>query len=158
MAFGTPDDPICYYHITAIAIYMVQKILDGQTLGRDQMKLSKKKTDVKIKIVERFLVMRKIINGYYVLDQHRLLTMIHNVWGSVSTTHTIHQNDCSRIFGLIMTIINNRFMYQRLTERMHRPPFVKLDYMVNIYIIHLKFFPFILSIFVTILLTVKCHF
>ena len=115
MVLGTPDDPLYYFHLTAIAIDMVQNILVEKTFRRNWLKLPKK-TYVKIKIVERLLVTRKTVNGYYVLDQYRLLTMFHNIWGSVDTAHIVHHNDCLRVFGLIMTISENRFMYERLVE------------------------------------------
>ena len=116
IALGTPYDPIYYFQLTSIAIDVVQKKLVEQTLGRDWMKLPKNKTGVKIKIVERLLETSKIVYSYYVLDQYCLLSMLHNVWVSVNTAHTIHHYDCLRLFGLTMTISENRLMYERLAE------------------------------------------
>jgi len=71
---------------------------------------------MKVKIVERLLAMRKLVNDEYVLDQDRVIDMLSSVWGSVDISVTIHHNDRVRIFGIVMTDDKNWYMYQRLTD------------------------------------------
>ena len=85
-------------------------------MGRGWAKLPKNKTNVKVKIVERLLALRKTKDDEYVLDQSRIIGILSNVWGSVRPAATIHHNDRVRVFGIVMTIEENRYMYQRLAE------------------------------------------
>ena len=79
MALGTKDDPIYYYQLTSIAIDMAEKVYVENTMGRGWSKLPKNKTNVKTKIVERLLAMRKLIDGEYTLDQTRVIGTLTNV-------------------------------------------------------------------------------
>ena len=51
-------------------------------MGRGWNKVPKNQTDVKKKIVDRLLVMRKLSDSSrkYELDQNKLLDMLQNVW------------------------------------------------------------------------------
>ena len=60
--------------------------------------------------------MRKLVDGVFVLDQHQILVMLHNVWGSINPSDTVYHNGRLRIFGIVMSISDNRYMYQRLAE------------------------------------------
>ena len=90
LALGPEENPIYYYHLTSIAIDMSQKMLSEYQLGRDWTKLPKNKTDVKTKIVERLVALRKVVNDEFVLDQNFILLMLHNVWGSINHSYVIH--------------------------------------------------------------------
>ena len=72
---------------------MVTKMQVENTLGRGWNKLPKNRTDAKLKIFERLLAMRKLVNDEYVLDQDRLIGMLSNVWVSVNPATNIHHND-----------------------------------------------------------------
>ena len=52
---------------------MVTKMQVENTLGRGWNKLPKNRTDAKLKIFERLLAMRKLVNDEYVLYQDRLI-------------------------------------------------------------------------------------
>ena len=63
--------------------------------------------------MEQLLAMRKIKNAEYAMDQKRILSILSNVWGKVRPTMTVHHN-CVRVFGIVMTIEENQYMYQIL--------------------------------------------
>ena len=77
-------------------------------MGRGCNKLPKNKTDIKVKIIEWLLVMRKIINEQYVLDQSRTIGILSNVWGSIKSVALMHHNDQFRAFSIVMTIEEKR--------------------------------------------------
>ena len=85
-------------------------------MGRGWNKLPKNKTDVKVKIVERLLAFRKLINNEYILDQSKIILILSNVWYSVLPPTIISHNDRVRLFSIVTTIEENRFVYQRLSE------------------------------------------
>ena len=78
---------------------------------------SQNPTDIKTKIVERLLSMRKMNeqSKKYELDQNRLLDMLSNVWGQAQPKNVIHFNDWLRLFGILMSIPSNRPLCERLT-------------------------------------------
>ena len=115
MALGTKELPVYYYDLTSIAIDLSHKMEDERKMGRGWVKLPKNKTDIKLKIVERLLAMRKMGEEGYHLDQWRIVGMLSNVWGSIKPAALIHHNDRARVFGIVMTIEENRYMYQRLS-------------------------------------------
>ena len=41
--------------------------------------------------------------------------MLSNVWGSLKPAALIHHNDWARVFKIVMTVEENRYMYQRLS-------------------------------------------
>ena len=85
-------------------------------MGRGWSKLPKNKTNVKTKIVERLLAMRNMVDGEYTLDQTRVIGILTNVWGSIRPAAILHHNDRVRVFGIVMTIDENRYMYERLAR------------------------------------------
>ena len=50
------------------------------------------------------------------MDQSRTIGILSNIWGSVRPAAIIHHNDRVRVFGIVMTIEENCYMYQRLAE------------------------------------------
>ena len=75
------------------------------------LSFQKIKPDTKTRIVERLVALKKLVDGVFVLDQHQILVMLHNVWGSINPSDTVHHNDRMRIFGIIMSISDNMYMY-----------------------------------------------
>ena len=71
---------------------------------------------MKTKIVERLLAMRKLIDEEYTLDQTRVIVILTNVWGNIRLAAIFHHNDRVRVFGIVMTIDDNRYMYERLAR------------------------------------------
>ena len=90
MALGTKDDPIYYYDLTSIAIDMTEKMYVENNMGRGWSKIPKNKTNVKTKIVERLLAMRKLVDGKYTLDQTQVIGTFTNMWGSVRPAAILH--------------------------------------------------------------------
>ena len=65
--------PVYYYDLTTNAIDLSHKMEMESMIGRGWNKPLKNKTDIKVKIVERLLAMRKIFNEEYVFDQCRII-------------------------------------------------------------------------------------
>ena len=76
MALGTKDCPIYYFNLTAIAVDILQKLYSENEMGRGWKKLPRNKTDIKIKIVQRLLAMRKLVDENFVLDQYKFIEMV----------------------------------------------------------------------------------
>ena len=93
MVLGTKEMPVCYYYLTAISINLAQKMEKEKTTGHRWNKLPDNKTDIKVKIVERLLATRKIINEQYILNQCRIIGILSNIWGSIKLAALIHHND-----------------------------------------------------------------
>ena len=66
--------------------------------------------------MERLLTLRKLINNEYVLDQAKIILILSKVWVSVLPPAIINHKDRVRVFGIVMTIEENRFMHQRLSD------------------------------------------
>ena len=81
-ARGPKGSPIYYYHLASIAIDYVKNFKKEKDMGRGWNKVPKNQTDVKKKIVDRLLAMRKLSDSSrkYELDQNKLLDMLQNVW------------------------------------------------------------------------------
>ena len=79
-------------------------------MGRGWIKQPKNKTDMKVKIVETLLALRKIINNENVLDQSKIILILSNIWDSDQTPMIISHNDRVRLLGIVMTIEGNRLM------------------------------------------------
>ena len=76
-------------------------------MGWGWKNLPRNKTDIKIKIVQRLLAMRKLVDERYMLDQNNFMEMIASTWGGNSPTLTVHHNDCVWFFGIVMIIDEN---------------------------------------------------
>ena len=116
--YGPKEAPIYYFHLTSIAIDYLKCFKKEKDLGRGWAKVPKNPTDIKTKIVERFLSMRKFSeqSKKYELDQNRLLDMLTNVWGQAQPKNVIHFNDRLRLFGILMSIPSNRPLFERLAS------------------------------------------
>ena len=116
--YGPVECPIFYYDLTSIAIDWLKSFKNEHLLGRGWNKIPKNPTDVKMKIIERLLAMRKYDpnTGSYKLDQCVLLGQLENVWGYAQPSTQLHHNDRLRLFGLLMTVPHNLAAYTRLGE------------------------------------------
>ena len=85
-------------------------------LGRGWSKVLNNRTDAKVKLVQVMLSTRKLYNGEYHLDQSSVLDMCSTMWGVVRPVNVIHHNDCVRVFGIIMTLPENRELYGRIAN------------------------------------------
>ena len=100
-----------------IAIEYVKRMSNEREMGRGWAKLPKNKTDTKLKIIERLLALRKRAdNGEYILSQTKNLQVLSNQWGAGAPSTELHHNDRVRLFGILMTIPENREYFQRLAE------------------------------------------
>ena len=52
----------------------------------------------------------------YELDQITLPSMLQTVWGYAHPSQQLHHNDRIRLFGVLMTLQQNRALYERLAE------------------------------------------
>ena len=114
---GPDDDKRYYYGLASIAIDFIKLFNKEQELGKGWSKVPKNKTDVKITIIKRIQGLRKEgDNGKYTLSQATFVGMMENVWGARSVDTTPHHNDRVRLFGMIMTLLQFREVYQKLAE------------------------------------------
>ena len=113
---GPKENAMYYPELSATAIDMSKVFYTEQSLGTGWAKVPKNKTDVKKKIIGRLLAMRKLgdDNAYH-LEQSVLLDMLQNVWGRGAHSATIHSNDRARVYGIVMSIEENRPIYERLS-------------------------------------------
>ena len=85
--------------------------------NRGWSKIPKNATNIKMKIVQIILSQRiEESDNTFNLCQDRLARNLFSVWGSSSCGQAMHYNDKLRLFGLIMSIPDNRPMFQRLAE------------------------------------------
>ena len=106
-----------YYGLTSIAIDYVKIMQQEKAAHRGWSKIPKNATNIKMKIVEIILSQRTEESyGTFTLCQDRLARNLFSVWGSSSSGQAMHYNDKLRLFGLIMTIPENRPIFQRLAE------------------------------------------
>ena len=114
---GPKDSPLFYYDLSSIAIDLLKKMWYEKEMGRGWAKLPKNKTDIKVKIIKGLLALRKRTDsGQYTLSQTKILEMLSNQWGAGSPSTELHHNDRVRVFGILMTIPENREYFQRLAE------------------------------------------
>ena len=52
------------------------------------------------------------MGGIYVLDQDRLIGTLHDLWCNESATLGAHANEKIRLFGIIMSLKQNRPQFQ----------------------------------------------
>ena len=107
---------VFYYYLTVIAVDFV-KAMQHQMVSRiGWFKLPKNLPNVKSKIVEVIIQLRVFDGNKYTLEQTRLINFLHGIWGTDSASLGMHDNDKVRLFGLIMSIEENRPQFQRLAE------------------------------------------
>ena len=101
--YGPKEAPIYYFDLTSVAIDWLKNFKSENQLGRGWNKIPKNPTDVKMKIVERLLAMRKYNSstGLYDLEQMVLLGQLQNVWGYAQPCTQLHHNDRLRLFEVI---------------------------------------------------------
>ena len=117
------NDVLFYYDLTSIAVDYVKLMRTMQSNQSGWIKLPVNLPNAKKKIVEIILQMRVMSNNEWHYDQIRLINQLHGMWGNDNSSHSVHHNDKLRLFGLIMTLEENRPMFERLacgcTERYH---------------------------------------
>ena len=124
ISIGPNDsDILFYYDLTSIAVDYVKRMKTMQSKKSGWIKLPVNLPNAKKKIVELILQMRVMSNNEYHYDQARLINQLHGMWGNDNSSHCVHPNDRLRLFSLIMTLEENRPMFERLacgcTERYH---------------------------------------
>ena len=113
---GPKGHEVFYYDLTAIAIDMLHNMKMENNVGRGWSKLPKNKTEAKVKLVQVILCKRKLIESTYHLEQSIVLDMCSTMWGADKPMSIIHHNDRVRVFGIVMTLPENREMFGRLAN------------------------------------------
>jgi len=114
---GLKESPLFYADFSSIAIDYVKRMTTEKEMKRGWEKLPKNKTDIKVKIIEKLLALRKRSeNGEYTLSQEFILNGLSNMWGAGIPSTELHHNDRVCLFGILMTIPENQEYFQRLVE------------------------------------------
>ena len=113
-AYGPKDMEVYYPQLSAIAIDFLKNIKMEKANGRGWKRLPTNPTDVKVKLIEILLSLRRIGDvGEYNLTQDVILGIISTQWGEhVSSADKTEDNDKLRLFGLL-------FLEQNL-DKLHR--------------------------------------
>ena len=115
LGVGPLGEEVYYHGLSAIAIDYSKILANKKDLDQGWAQLPKNKTQVKDKLVHRLLAMRKLGgDGKYKLLQSQLINMCESVWGKAAVDTVPHHNDRTRVFGIVMTLSENREMYHRL--------------------------------------------
>ena len=117
-AYGPKENKIFYYDLASIAIDYSKNFKKENELHRGWAKVPKNQTEMKTRIIERLLAMRKYNDNSkkYELDQDKLLVFLQNMWGQSSPNKVLHFNDRLRLFGILMTTPSNRPLFERLAK------------------------------------------
>ena len=113
---GPDGHQIYYYALTSITIDILSNMKLENDLGRGWSKVPKNKTNAKVKLVQVILRTRIMQNNEYHLDQLKVLDMCSTMWGAARPVNIIHHNDRIRVFGILMTLPENRDHYERLAN------------------------------------------
>ena len=114
---GPLGDEVYYYGLSAIAIDYSKILANKKDLDRGWAQLPKNKTKGKDKLVHRLLAMRKLgDDGKYTLLQSQLIDMCKSFLGKTAVDTVPHHNDCTHVFGIVMTLPDNREIYQWIGE------------------------------------------
>ena len=115
-AYGPKEDQIYYYDLASIAIDYSRNFKKECDLGRGWGKVPKNQTEMKIRVIERLLAMRKYSESKkeYELDQGEVLFFLHNMWSQGAPSKVLHYNDRLRLFGMVMNIPSHRPLFERL--------------------------------------------
>ena len=113
---GPDGHQIYYYALTSIAIDILSNMKLENDLGRGWSKVPKNKTNAKVKLVQVILRTRIMQNNEYHLDQLKVLDMCSTMWGAARPVNIIHHNDRIRVFGILMTLPENRDHYERVAN------------------------------------------
>ena len=117
-AYGPKEKKTYYYDLASIAIDYSKAFKKEHELKRGWDKTPKNQTEMKTRIIERLLVMRKYSDTTkkYELKQSDVLHFLLNMWGQSTPNKVLHYNDRLRLFGIIMTIPRNRPYFERLAK------------------------------------------
>ena len=115
-AYGPKEDKTYYYDLASIAIDYSKNFKKECELGRGWGKVPKNQTEMKTRVIERLLAMRKFDESKkeYELEQGEVLTFLHNMWSQGAPSKVLHHNDRLRLFGILMSIPGNRAYFERL--------------------------------------------
>lgn len=104
-----------YYHLSTISFDYIVVFKKGTV---NWCCVPKSITDVKMKIIELLLTMRKFDDDLnkYTLDQTGFINLLICQWGGKKSMAEVFDNDKSRVFGLIMSIERNKCILQQLSE------------------------------------------
>ena len=113
---GPKGHEVFYYDLTSLAIDILSNMKTENDLGRGWTKVPKNKTEAKTKLVQVILCKRQLVDNTYRLDQSVVLDMCSTMWGAAKPMSVIHHNDRVRLFGIVMTLPENREMFGRLAN------------------------------------------
>ena len=115
-AYGPKEDKTYYYDLASIAIDYSKNFKKECELGRGWGKVPKNQTEMKTRVIERLLSMRKFVESKNVfeLEQGEILTFLYNMWSQGAPSKVLHHNDRLRLFGILMSIPGNRAYFERL--------------------------------------------
>jgi len=117
-AYGPKEKKTYYYDLASIAIDYSKAFKKEHELKRGWDKTPKNQTEMKTRIIERLLAMRKFSDTTkkYELEQNDVLKFLLNMWGQSTPNKVLHFNNRLRLFGIIMTIPRNRPYFERLAK------------------------------------------
>jgi len=117
-AYGPKEKKVYYYDLVSIVIDYSKALKKEHGLNRGWDKTSKNQTEMKTRIIEQLLAMRKYNDATkkYELDQNKVLEILLNIWDQFSPSKVLHCNDRVRLFGIPMTIPRNHTYFERLAK------------------------------------------
>ena len=104
---------VYYYDLSCIAIDYISGFKEEK---KDWTRIPTNVADVKRKIIQVILAMRKKEETGYVLCQTNFLTILCNQWGGAKQIANITDNDKLRVFGLLMSKERNDYILRQLSE------------------------------------------
>ena len=92
--FGPPPNARYYPDLSAIAIDFSKAMTIEKSEGRGWSRVPKNNTDIKTRIIERLLMLRKMNSDHkYLLCQTNLIGVLETTWGIDYSAQTIEDND-----------------------------------------------------------------
>ena len=90
--YGPKEDKTYYYGLASIAINYDKNFKKESESGRGRGKVPKNQTEMKTRVIEQLLSMRKYsdIKKEYELDQGEVLTFLHNMWSQGAPSKVLH--------------------------------------------------------------------
>ena len=115
--FGPSENQTYYPLLSSIAIDFLKSLVSERKAGRGWSRLPKNNTDIKTKIIERLMMLRKIdeSSNKYELNQSYFLSLLETSWGMDIQADRITDNDKLRLFGLLFLSKNEEKLH-RLAE------------------------------------------
>ena len=105
-----------YFQLTSIAIDILLHMKVEKDLGRGWSKVPNNRTDGKVELIQVIFLTKKSQNSEFYLDQTSVLDMCLTMWGAAHPVNIIHRNDRVRVFGIIMTVPENRDIFGQLAN------------------------------------------